>query len=231
MSFTSAGGSLLAGDTPDPFDSFVANTANHVAVESDSPLVIDGLVTTNVFYNDAVDSRDIQFSYETRRSDEIDAYPGDFDEPDVSTNGVLATHLDENGRIVVTNLSDVNPVKMFGAEFRSEAGLLQFHNEEPFKVAFGPSSTYVPIADPEGEAEIDGSLTFDISYLGDINDLLNGDLTVTISPVAGQGLGSQVSAPLFAFENDSSDTVLPEPSGQLLCLFAVVGSLTFRRRR
>ena len=140
--------------------------------------------------------------------------------------------LNDDNAIVVTNKFPTNPIKLFGAEFRSASGGLVFGSAAPFGTAFGPSATYIPLADPNGAVQIDGSVTFDIKYNA---PEAGSDLEVTISPVSGQGADAQVSAPLAAPPTggggDGGDPVTPEPASGLLAAMGALGLLGFRRRR
>lgn len=126
--------------------------------------------------------------------------------------------LDDESNIVVTNNADTNPIKLFGAEFRSPAGLLTFGSAAPFGTAFSPSNSYIPLADPNGQTLLDGTITFDIQYSG---DPMGEDLGIVLSPVGNQGVDSQVSA-----------SFVPEPSAYSLMSipFAMV-LFRFRKQR
>ena len=146
-----------------------------------------------------------------------------------SAQAQFESYLDHEANIVVTNMSPTNPIKLFGIEFRSEAGALQFGSPAPFSTTLDPSSTYVPLLDPSGDVEIDGSITFDIKH-NFVADPVN-DLQVTVSPVSGQGFGAQVSASVIAVAHDPIDPIIPEPSASLLATLGALGLLGLRRRR
>lgn len=110
--------------------------------------------------------------------------------------------LDPKSRIIVTNLSDKSDVKLFGVEFRSSTGQLTYKKSKPFPVVLGPSATYIPIADPNGDVTISDSLAFDIGYAG---NPMRDDLEITLYPVSGQGFAEQCNVP-FALSRHSHPT-------------------------
>ena len=92
--------------------------------------------------------------------------------------GQFFFRLDEESRIVVENGLSMNPIALFGIEFRSQQGLLDFGSVAPF-IPFDPTSNYVPLADPNGAVAIDHTMVFDVTYDG---DPACGDLEISLSP-------------------------------------------------
>ena len=221
LEFTSEAGSLLA-DSADPFESFVANTTNRVALESSEAVVIDGTVTTNVFYNDEVGVRDIEFSYHSENSGTVTDYAGA--NSGVPANAAFEFTINENDNIVVRS-ADGQSIDLVGAEFRSNLGLLEFSSAAPFPTS-DASETEITLLDPNGITTLDGELVFDIKYLG--NPVV-GDLEVQLSPVSGQGLATQISAP-FVPVGSAKDDFVPEPSSGLMALMGVLGLFQLRRK-
>ena len=122
--------------------------------------------------------------------------------------------LDDETNIVVTNNAEMNPIKLFGAEFRSPAGLLTFGSAAPFGTSFSPSNSYIPLADPNGQTLLDGTITFDIKYSG---DPMGEDLGIVLSPVGNQGVDSQVSASFVP--EPSAYSLMSIPFAMVLCRF------------
>lgn len=211
LEFISEAGALVPGELPDPFTSFVENTANRISLAGN--VTLDGNVTLPVQWNES--ASDVKFTYTLADSDVV-LGPRSVTYPPANVISIVAAP-GLTDRLVLS----ANSLEIVGVEIISNSESLVV--QDLSLADFGPFDIVEEYSEGHVSLKSTNPVTIDWLRLPVAwdNDR-EADLQVVFTPA-----GSRAISAIVQYDG----AFVPEPASTALALPAIVGLLGLARRR